>query len=72
MSEMLEAMRRNKRKFLPQSGYNVVGVDDFELPGEQMFLVGHYPTREAAQAALEKFKERNPGHEGYVYDYADR
>jgi hypothetical protein len=68
---MLEAMRRNKEKFLPKQGYNVVGVDDFEVPGEQLYLVGHFVTREEADEARKRFEERNPGHEAHVYGPED-
>lgn len=64
---MLEAMRKDKKKWIPTDGFNVVGVDDFEDPGEQLYLVGHYATREEAQAALKKFQDRNPGHMAHVY-----
>lgn len=68
---MLEAMRRDKEKWIPKQGYNVVGIDDFEVPGEQLFLVGHYVTRGEADEALKKFQERNPGHEAHVYGPKD-
>jgi hypothetical protein len=64
-------MIRDKQKFLPKTGYNVVGVDDFELPGEQLFLIGQYPTRDAAQRALERFQKENPGHTAHVYGPED-
>ena len=51
---MLEAMMKDKKRWIPKAGegFNVVGVDDFELPGEQMYLVGNFPDRAAAEAAL--------------------
>lgn len=35
----------------PGGGYNVVGVDTFDEPGEALFLVDNFPTREEAEAA---------------------
>lgn len=68
---MLEAMQRDKEKWIPKSGYNVVGVDEMEVPGEQLFLVGTYVTREEANRALEAFQKRNPGHTAHVYSSED-
>lgn len=39
---------------IPVSGVNLVGLDDFDLPGEQFYLIGNFPTMEeslTAQAA---------------------
>jgi hypothetical protein len=38
-------------RFTPKEGFNVVGVDSFEMPGEALYLVGHYATRKEALAA---------------------
>ena len=64
---MLDVMSADKKKFIPTSGYNVVGVDDFELPGEQLYLVGHFTSQSMADASLAKFKKANPGEIAYVY-----
>lgn len=69
---MLAAMQRDKERFLPKQGYNVVGVDDFEVPGEQLYLIAHTITREEAEAALARFRERNPEHEAQIYGPDDR
>ena len=69
---MLEAMQRDKERFLPKQGYNVVGVDDFEDPGEQLYLIGHFITRDEADDAMQRFQERNPGHTAHVYGPDDR
>lgn len=63
MDKAFEAMK----KMTPKKGYNVVGVDDYELPGEELFLVGNYATEEEANAACEAEKKDNPGTEYYVY-----
>lgn len=64
---MLKPMSEDKAKFIPKTGYNVVGVDDFELPGEQLYLVRHFDDEAAATAAATKFKKDNPGEAAYVY-----
>jgi hypothetical protein len=64
---MLKKMMEEKRKLVPKSGYNLVGVDDFEMPGERLYLIGHYTTEEAANDALAAFQKRNPNEQAYIY-----
>lgn len=63
--EMFSAMDR----MTPTSGFNLVGVDTFEKPGEELFLVGHYAKRDEAIAALRKKRsEADPDfYKYYVY-----
>ncbi len=44
-------------RFSPKTGFNVVGEDDFELPGERLFLLGHFATKEEAEAAAQEHRE---------------
>lgn len=46
----------------PKKGYNLVGVDTFELPGEELFFVAHFDTWEEAEAER---KRRGGGAEPY-------
>jgi hypothetical protein len=39
------------RIFTPPSGFNLVGLNDYELPGEQLYLIAHFSTIEEAEAA---------------------
>ncbi len=64
---MLDKMRMDKIRFIPKVGFNVVGVDDFETIGEQLYRIGHYGTAEEAEAALDKWRARNPGETAHVY-----
>ena len=64
---MLEAMRKDKARFIPATGFNVIGVDDFEDPGEQLYLIGHYETEDQAKAALKEWQGRNPGEATHLY-----
>ena len=64
---MIEAMQKDKEKFIPESGYNVVGVDDFDLPGEQLYLIKHFAAREEAEAFLAARKKAHPGEKAYIY-----
>jgi hypothetical protein len=64
---MLRENTADKAKFIPKSGYSVVGIDDFEMPGEQLYLIGHFGSEQAAQSALTKFRKDNPSEKAYVY-----
>lgn len=64
---MLKEMQKDRERFTPKTGYNVVGVDDFERPGEQLYLISHHKDMAAAQAALEAFKARSKGDAAYIY-----
>ena len=64
---MLKERIDAKRKLIPTTGFNVVAVDDFELPGEELYLVGHYATRKEAEAELKRFRERNTTDVAYIY-----
>ena len=61
----IEAMRRFVPK--PGKGYNVVGVDDYESPGNELFLVGNFPTKSAAEKAKKAREKQAPGNKFYVY-----
>lgn len=42
------------KEFTPKEGYNLVGCDTFELPGEGFYLVGNYPTFDQARDAAKE------------------
>lgn len=70
-----DKMLAEKKKFLPKEGFNVVGEDDFEPPGERLYLLGNYSSKEEALAA-KKEKEKENADKGndmdkvHVYDSA--
>ena len=64
---MLKENMTDKAKFIPKAGFNVVGVDEFEMPGDQLYLVGHFVDEKAAKAALAKFKKANQDEQAYIY-----
>ena len=64
---MLVENQKDKVRFIPKKGFNVVGIDDYEIPGEQLYLVGHFDNESAAKAALGKFQKTNPGTLSYIY-----
>jgi len=60
---------RAKRDMTPKpgQGYNLVGVDDFEDPGDELYLIDHFPTRARADAARLDRKRRKSDETLYVY-----
>lgn len=50
IKKMLDDMDRHT----PKTGYNLVGIDDFEPFGEQLYFIRHYETYDAAEAAQEQ------------------
>ena len=64
---MLDEMRADIKRFTPEQGYNLVGVDDFEMPGKQLYLIGHFATRAEAEAAQRDFNARSNGDKAYIY-----
>ena len=69
---MIKTMLEDKKQFIPKAGFNVVGVDDFEDPGEQLYLIGHFVTRPMAEARKKLFKKQNPGESVFIYDPSTR
>lgn len=41
-------MLQDREKHTPETGYNIVGIDDFEEPGEQLYTKAHFKTWEEA------------------------
>ena len=51
----------------PATGYNLVGVDRFEMPGECAYVIGHHTTIEEAQAALAHRRGQDPDEDLHIY-----
>lgn len=43
------------KKFTPETGFNLCSIDNFELAGEQLALIGHFDTREEAEKEQSKY-----------------
>lgn len=63
----VDAILAEKEKFTPASGANLVGVDDYEDPGECLYLVGHFATVEAAEQEKANRLAKDPEEKLYVY-----
>ena len=51
----------------PGEGYNVVGVDTFEDPGDELFLISNHATREEAETAAAAYRKKPDAERVYVY-----
>lgn len=71
MSTSLKAMLAQKAALTPKEGYNLVGLDDYEEPGDQLFLIGHYKTREDAVRAEKDHNKRNKDVRTFIYGPRD-
>jgi hypothetical protein len=51
----------------PGKGFNVVGVDEYEPPGEELYLVRNCSTEEEAKKVLAAKQKEVPGQRFYIY-----
>jgi hypothetical protein len=62
-----QAMLAQKKALTPKKGFNLVGLDDFEEPGSQLFIISTHKTEPEAKAAEKKYNARNKDVKTYVY-----
>jgi hypothetical protein len=70
MSDAITARLQAQRAMTPKpgEGYNVVGVDTFEDPGDELYLIGNYSTRAEAEKKAESYRKAHPDEERiYIY-----
>lgn len=51
-------MMKDRQAHTPPQGFDLVGIDNFELLGEQLYTIKHFETYEAAKNALEDWKQK--------------
>lgn len=57
-----------KAAMTPETGYNLVGLDDFGLPEDQgLYLIGNFATEGEANREMARRKEENPSGKYFVY-----
>ncbi len=61
-----------KAGMTPATGYNLVGVDDFEDPGDELYLISSHDTRTEAEAALRLRKAADSEEVVHIYGSRDR
>lgn len=64
---MFDKIEKERKEMTPKKGFNCVGVDKFEVPGEALYLVSHHGSRAEALSAAKKMKRENPADDFYVY-----
>ena len=65
---LIEKVLAERRRFEPEHGFNLVGLDEFEREfGEKLYLIGTYPTRRAAQVALEARRRQDRDEVMFIY-----
>jgi hypothetical protein len=67
LTRTLDAIVAEMKRCTPSSGYNLVGIDLYEPPGDCAYVVGHFATREAAEAALRSRTAADPDERLHVY-----
>lgn len=68
---MWDKMRSDKKRAVPVSGFNFVGCDDFEDPGEQLYVIRNFATRAEAEQAQKDYKVEYPDERTYIYSPED-
>jgi hypothetical protein len=64
---LMERVFDEMERCTPATGYNLVGVDRFEMPGECAYVIGHHTTIEEAQAALAHRGGQDPDEDPHIY-----
>lgn len=67
MSEHLKTMLKQKKSLTPKKGYNLVGLDDYERAGAQLFLIGSFATLKDAEKAQKAHNRSNPDTRTFIY-----
>ena len=68
----ISKMLQDKKRMLPKAGFNLVGVDDYEDPGEQLYLIGNYASRPEAEAEMKKRQKAGNSDKMFIYGPDDR
>ncbi len=65
--DLFDRMDARVKELTPKKGFNLVGVDKFEQPGDELYLVKNFDTRAEAEAALKKEEKAHPRDAFHVY-----
>jgi hypothetical protein len=57
MDNAMERAMKDREAHTPEKGFNLVGIDDFEPFGEQLYTIRHFDNMEDAEAALKEWKD---------------
>jgi len=65
---IFDLMGEARNKMRPREGFNLVGLDDFEDFGDELYFIANYPTLEKAVEARDRRLARNPSEDLIIYD----
>jgi len=68
----IKSMLAAKDAMIPESGFNVVELDDFASPGEELTVLSHHDSRADAEAALKQYKKDQPKARLAIYGSTDK
>lgn len=46
-------------EFTPDTGFDLVGIDPFGIPGESLYFIAHFETKKAVETEQEKYGIEN-------------
>lgn len=44
-----DLISEEREKFTPKEGFNLVGIDPHGKPGDSLYLIGHFDTKDEAE-----------------------
>jgi hypothetical protein len=68
----LKKMLAVKDKATPKTGFNLVELDAFARPSEELTVLAHYTTRSEAERAMADYKKANPGVQVAIFGANDK
>ena len=67
MPNDMYAMLAQKKKMIPKEGYNLIGLDDYEKAGDQLFVIDHFKSKAEAEGAEKKYKAKHRNTKTFIY-----
>lgn len=62
----VDEILKDRKRFVPKKGYNLIGIDTHELPHEAAYLVDHFVDEAAGKEALEVRLEEVPHEKAFL------
>jgi hypothetical protein len=71
MGDALQKRLDAKARMIPEAGFNLVGLDDYEQAGDELYLIDNFATRPEAEAAKTARLKENPDEKLFIYGSTD-
>ncbi len=62
----VDKILEDRKRFVPKKGYNLIGIDEHELPHEAAYLIDHFVDEAAGKKALEARLEAVPHEKAFL------